>query len=202
VTERARIVVFGDVIDDVVVVPHGPIRPDTDTVSSIRRSAGGSAANTAAWLGTLGAEVDFVGVVGLDDLERHRALLAVAGVTPHLTGDPEQQGATRVAIVHAIPNRAQARPQQATAELGTEAAHGLLAQSCKEVLAGALCGLERDVAHEAVTHRDVAGSGEQVLALDAAGELHRRRLEQRIRLLHQLRTLARLLAVAHQPDSR
>ncbi|HAM25674.1 MAG TPA: hypothetical protein DCP11_02960 [Microbacteriaceae bacterium] len=98
-TERARIVVFGDVIDDVVVVPHGPIRPDTDTVSSIRRSAGGSAANTAAWLGTLGAEVDFVGVVGLDDLERHRALLAVAGVTPHLTGDPELPTGSIVVIV-------------------------------------------------------------------------------------------------------
>ena len=31
-----RIVVFGDVIDDIVVVPSGPIRVDTDTPSSIR----------------------------------------------------------------------------------------------------------------------------------------------------------------------
>ena len=90
---------FGDVIDDVVVVPRGPIRPDTDTVSSIRRRAGGSAANTAAWLGTLGAEVDFVGVVGLDDVERHRALLAAAGVTPHLTGDRELPTGSIVVIV-------------------------------------------------------------------------------------------------------
>ena len=46
----AGILVVGDVIDDTVVIPSGPIRPDTDTVSTIRRVAGGSAANTAAWL--------------------------------------------------------------------------------------------------------------------------------------------------------
>lgn len=98
--ERARIVVFGDVIDDVVVVPRGPILADTDTASSIRRRAGGSAANTAAWLGWLGAGVDFVGVVGRDDLERHRALLARDGVAPHLTGHPELPTGSIVVIVH------------------------------------------------------------------------------------------------------
>ena len=97
--ERTRIVVFGDVIDDVVVVPRDPIRPDTDTASSIRRRAGGSAANTAAWLGRLGAGVDFVGMVGLDDLERHRALLARCGVTPHLTGHPDLPTGSIVVIV-------------------------------------------------------------------------------------------------------
>jgi len=45
-----RILVFGDVIDDIIVVPSGPIRVDTDTPSAIRSRAGGSAANTAAWL--------------------------------------------------------------------------------------------------------------------------------------------------------
>ncbi|WP_187270538.1 carbohydrate kinase family protein [Lacisediminihabitans profunda] len=97
--ERRRIVVFGDVIDDVVVVPRGPIRADTDTASSIRRRAGGSAANTAAWLGRLGAAVDFVGMVGVDDLERHRELLARSGVTPHLTGHPDLPTGSIVVIV-------------------------------------------------------------------------------------------------------
>ena len=46
-----RIVVVGDVINDIVVVPRGEIRPDTDTASTIRLRPGGSAANTAAWLG-------------------------------------------------------------------------------------------------------------------------------------------------------
>ena len=79
-----RIVVAGDVIDDVVVVPSVAIRPDTDTPSSIRFRAGGSAANTAAWLGSIGADVDFVGIVGSADAPRHSSLLTQWGVRPHL----------------------------------------------------------------------------------------------------------------------
>ena len=54
----ARIVVFGDVIDDVIATPSGVIRPDTDTPATIERRGGGSAANTAAWLATTGMAVD------------------------------------------------------------------------------------------------------------------------------------------------
>ncbi len=96
---RTRIVVFGDVIDDIVVVPREAIRPDTDTPSSITRRAGGSAANTAVWLGSLGASVDFVGIVGRDDLGRHGALFRQAGVTPHLTGHPSLATGTIVILV-------------------------------------------------------------------------------------------------------
>lgn len=86
-------------MDDLVVVPDGPIRADTDTPSSIRTCAGGSAANAAAWMGSLGASVDFVGVVGRDDVARHSALLAWNGVTPHLVGDAELPTGTIVVIV-------------------------------------------------------------------------------------------------------
>lgn len=79
-----RIVVVGDVINDIVVVPHGDVRPDTDTASDIRPRPGGSAANTAVWLGSLGAEVDFVGAVGLEDVAQHEAVFREAGVVPHL----------------------------------------------------------------------------------------------------------------------
>lgn len=84
-----RIVTFGDVIDDIVVVPQGPVRADTDTHSTIRVAPGGSAANTAAWLASLGVGVDFVGRVGADDLERHHRDLTGAGITPHLSADPD-----------------------------------------------------------------------------------------------------------------
>ena len=83
-----RVLVVGDVIDDVIVVPHGPIRPDTDTVSDIRSTPGGSAGNTASWLGHLGAEVDFVGMVAAADVARHSAEFARYGVTPRLQGHP------------------------------------------------------------------------------------------------------------------
>lgn len=72
---RGGILVVGDLIDDTVVIPAGPIRPDTDTVSTIRRVAGGSAANTAAWLAALGTDVTFIGAVGSADVARHTALL-------------------------------------------------------------------------------------------------------------------------------
>ena len=74
----ARIVVFGDIIDDVVAVPSGPIRTDTDTVSSIRFRPGGSAANTASWLGSVGAPVHFIGTVGAADVARHELELTAS----------------------------------------------------------------------------------------------------------------------------
>ena len=80
--ERRPIVVVGDVINDIVVVPRGEIRADTDTASTIRPRPGGSAANTAAWLGSLGVPVDFVGRVGIADVEYHAQLFREHGVTP------------------------------------------------------------------------------------------------------------------------
>ncbi|MBX3196112.1 MAG: hypothetical protein KF727_13550 [Microbacteriaceae bacterium] len=82
---RDRVVVVGDVINDIVAVPHGEIRPDTDTASTIRQRPGGSAANTAVWLGSLGASVDFVGCVGLDDHDYHERVFREAGVEPYLS---------------------------------------------------------------------------------------------------------------------
>lgn len=96
-TDAGRIVVFGDVIDDVVVVPAAPIRPDTDTVASIRQRAGGSAANTAAWLASFSAQVDFVGMVGAGDSARHAAQLP--GVTAHIGEHATLPTGTIVVIV-------------------------------------------------------------------------------------------------------
>lgn len=95
----SRIACFGDVIDDVVVIPHGPIRADTDTPSSISFRPGGSAANTAAWLGALGAEVDFFGSVDNADLARHAELLGSVGVDVHLHGQETLPTGTIVVIV-------------------------------------------------------------------------------------------------------
>jgi sugar/nucleoside kinase (ribokinase family) len=79
-----RIVCFGDIANDVVVAPRGPIRPDTDTLSHIRHTPGGSAANTASWLGVLGAPTDFVGCVGIQDADQHAEWLRGHDVVPHL----------------------------------------------------------------------------------------------------------------------
>jgi len=79
-----RIVCFGDLANDVVVAPRVEIRPDTDTSSHIRHTPGGSAANTAAWLGVLGAPVDLVACAGMLDVESHAEWLRNQGVVPHL----------------------------------------------------------------------------------------------------------------------
>jgi len=97
---RTRIVVFGDVIDDVVAVPVCEIRADTDTPASIRFRAGGSAANMASWLGVLGADVDFVGRVGASDHARHSGLLRDAAVRPLLEADDLLPTGTIVVIVN------------------------------------------------------------------------------------------------------
>src|SRR5690554_4215953 len=95
----ARIVVFGDVIDDILVVPSGPIRNDTDTPSSISQRAGGSAGNVASWLARQGVEVDFVGRVATSDVVRHSEVFAGYGVAAVLTGDDQWPTGTIVVIV-------------------------------------------------------------------------------------------------------
>ena len=90
------ILVVGDLVDDIGVRPLGTVNPASDTVSEIRMTAGGSAANVAAWLGHLGADVRFVGRCGADGVERHRAALEAYGVDARISGDPDLPTATIV----------------------------------------------------------------------------------------------------------
>ncbi len=94
-----RALVFGDLIDDIIVTPRGPIRPDTDTSSTIRSRPGGSAANTTAWMAAAGADVCFVGRCGAVDVDRHAAFLRAAGVDPHIAADTELPTGAIVVIV-------------------------------------------------------------------------------------------------------
>ena len=90
------ILVVGDLVDDIGVRPLGTVNPASDTVSEIRMTAGGSAANVAAWLGHLGADVRFVGRCGDDAVERHTAALTAYGVDARISGDPDLPTATIV----------------------------------------------------------------------------------------------------------
>jgi sugar/nucleoside kinase (ribokinase family) len=79
--------VIGDVLDAVIVVTSAPHIGQDDPAASIRHRPGGSAADVAAWLGWLGADVDFVGRAGVDDVYRHERALADAGVRAHIRYD-------------------------------------------------------------------------------------------------------------------
>ncbi len=96
---RDRIVVVGDIVNDIVVVPRGAMRTDTDTDARIQPRPGGSAANTAAWAGSVGAAVDFVGTVGSADAEQHAEILRQSGVTPHLHVEPGMPTGAIVLVV-------------------------------------------------------------------------------------------------------
>lgn len=77
-----EVVVVGDINVDVVVAPSGPLRQGSDVESSTVIVGGGSAANTACWLASLGRAVRFVGVVGSDPFGTHSVdLLRAAGVS-------------------------------------------------------------------------------------------------------------------------
>jgi ribokinase len=76
-----RLVVVGDIVTDVLAVYRGPIAEGSDTAARIRMTGGGSAANAAAWLASLGVAVDLVGVVGADAAgEARLSELSAAGV--------------------------------------------------------------------------------------------------------------------------
>lgn len=96
--ENASLLVIGDVIDDIIVVPEHAIRPNTDTNARIEKTLGGSAANVAAWAASYGASVSFIGCVGRDDLARNESNFADAGVSANLQVSDRATGSIVVLV--------------------------------------------------------------------------------------------------------
>lgn len=153
------ILVFGDIIDDVVAVPSGPIRHDTDTVSDIRSSPGGSAANTAAWLGHLGATVQFIGAVGAADVARHSLDLQQHGVLPRLFAHPTLPTGAIVSIVEGE-SRSMLTSRGANADLDP-------ALATDDLLAGA--AIVHLTGHTLFTTADPAGLRELITRARSVG---------------------------------
>jgi sugar/nucleoside kinase (ribokinase family) len=98
----ATYVVLGDVMTDVVCLLSGPLVPGSDSPAPIRTSAGGSAANTAAWLAATGHHAQFVGRVGADPAgEVAVAALRTVGVEVRVAVDPVRPTGTCVVLVGA-----------------------------------------------------------------------------------------------------
>ncbi|KKB11068.1 ribokinase [Devosia geojensis] len=100
-----RILVVGDVMTDVIVLPDGPMVLGSDRRARIRQRPGGSGANQAVWLGALGAQVTFAGRVGIADRERWDAYFTARGVRPLLAADAEQPSGVLVTILDAAGER-------------------------------------------------------------------------------------------------
>ena len=95
----ARVLVVGDVMTDVIVVPEGPIIKGSDRRATVRSRPGGSGANQAVWLGAMGADVLFAARVGADDRSPYENYFRGRDVVPVLAGDPELPSGVLVTIV-------------------------------------------------------------------------------------------------------
>ena len=94
----SKILVIGDVIEDVIVIPESEIRPNTDTNSVIHKSMGGQAANVASWLAFLGVQTRFVGCVGLSDVRKLEAELDQIGIEAALQSSAKTTGSLVVLV--------------------------------------------------------------------------------------------------------
>ena len=93
------ILVVGDVMTDVIVVPEGPIVKGSDRRATVRSRPGGSGANQAVWLGAMGADVVFAARVGQTDRAMYENYFRGLGVVAVLAGDREQPSGVLVTIV-------------------------------------------------------------------------------------------------------
>jgi len=85
-----RVICLGDIMLDIAAVLPGPLVLGSDTPAPISFSHGGSAANTAAWLASLGVPCVFAGRVGADSFGRDAvAALRSHGVQPQVSVDPD-----------------------------------------------------------------------------------------------------------------
>jgi sugar/nucleoside kinase (ribokinase family) len=96
---KGRILVVGDVMTDVIVVPEGPLVRGSDRRASIRSRPGGSGANQAVWLGSMGTRVSFVARVGAADKPHLEAYFKGFHVDPILVADALLPSGVLVTIV-------------------------------------------------------------------------------------------------------
>lgn len=94
-----RVVVCGDVINDVLVETSAELAAGTDNPAAIRVRPGGSAANQAAWLASLGVPVTFAGRAGAADADSHRRELARFGAEARIAADESAPTGTIVVLI-------------------------------------------------------------------------------------------------------
>jgi sugar/nucleoside kinase (ribokinase family) len=93
-----KILVIGDVIEDLIVIPEETIRPNTDTKAQIQKSMGGQAANVAAWIAHNDAPVSFVGCVGSADVVKLEQELTAQGIKSSLQSSSKPTGSLVVLV--------------------------------------------------------------------------------------------------------
>src|SRR5690606_9956717 len=96
---NSRVLVVGDVMTDIIVVPEGAIVPGSDRRASIRNRPGGSGANQAVWLAAAGAPVVFAARVGMTERGMYENYFRGLGVVPVLAGDKDLPSGVLVTLL-------------------------------------------------------------------------------------------------------
>ena len=94
-----KVVVIGDVIEDIIVISNGMRRANTDNPSSIQSTPGGSGANFAVWLASLSVETELIGRVSIKDKERLESYFKSVKVDPNLQLDQNLETGKIVVLV-------------------------------------------------------------------------------------------------------
>lgn len=94
-----RVIVIGDVMTDVIVIPEGPLVRGSDRRAKIRTRPGGSGANQAVWLGSMGTRVSLVARVGAADKPHLEAYFKGFHVDPVLIADASKPSGMLVTII-------------------------------------------------------------------------------------------------------
>lgn len=91
--------VIGDVIEDIIVISNGERQANTDNPSTIQSTPGGSGANFAVWLASLGVETELIARVSSKDKERLESYFRSVKVMPSLQTDQDLQTGKIVVLV-------------------------------------------------------------------------------------------------------
>ena len=93
------VLVVGDVITDIIVMPEGPMVRGSDRRATLRSRPGGSGATQAVWLGSMGVPVKFVARVAEADREANLAYFRSRSVEPILIGDADAPSGVLISVV-------------------------------------------------------------------------------------------------------
>lgn len=94
-----KVVVIGDVIEDIIVISNQERKVNTDNPSSIQSTPGGSGANFAVWLASLSVETELIARVSSTDKERLENYFRSVKVTPNLQTDQNLETGKIVVLV-------------------------------------------------------------------------------------------------------
>ena len=94
-----KVVVIGDVIEDIIVISNSERKANTDNPSSIESTPGGSGANFAVWLASLSVETELIARVSSKDKEKLESYFRSVKVKPNLQTDQNLETGKIVVLV-------------------------------------------------------------------------------------------------------